>query len=1291
MDSAPPETLEQLRAEIQRLRARIATLEASSETAALITGHMPYEQPIWFDAVSDAIIVADTTWHVQAWNHAAEQLYGWSRAEAVGRAVSDVITVARHLDGQSRAVARQTLMTEGAWRGTFIHHAHDGRELMVEGVARAIIDAQGTLTGHIGINRDVTAQVTAQQATQRAAKRLQVLADASHAFAEAEADDQVVLEQIAHISADALVAGCVIRLCADDGPWLDTITVYDHDPALQTAVADHFLHTRIPLDGPNPAAVAVRSGQALLMPRIDPEVVRARVAPALWSALARVQVHSGMIAPLRAHGQILGVLSFARYAPEQPAFSQDDLTLAQDLADRAALAIHNMRLYRQAQAAQQAAAEAHARLDALINNMPSGIGYLDRDLCYQLVNPALAAINGRTPAEHLGRTLADLLPSLAQRLEPILRQVLTTGDAIRDRELHGRAHPQDSVARDWLISYFPVPGPAGEVAGIGVSITDITQSKRAAAALQASTAKLMAALESMTDAVFISDVDGRFIEFNHAFATLHKFKTKDACATTFAEYPAFLDAFSPTGAVIPLEQWAVPRALRGETAMNVECTLRRRDTGETWVASYSFAPIRDQDGTIIGSVVVGRDMTERMQAEVALRESEARYRTLFETMGQGVVYQDADGQIIDANFAAERILGQSLSQMQGRTSLDPRWHTIHEDGTPFPGTEHPAMVALRSGQEVSDVVMGVYHLATDAYRWISIQAVPQYLPRVTTPAQVYTIFEDITAQRTAQRALQIMHQQMEAIMESLDEGVIALRPDGSLAVLNAAARQFMLADADPTAAPATAQELIARSVMELCDADGQLIPRTKWPLMRVLHGEHFRNWDLRLRTPTVSEERWVSFSGMTIAAEDGRPALSIVARSDITQRKRDEAVVQAHAEALSRSNVELTRALRLKDEFLAMMSHELRTPLNAVLGITEALDEEIYGPISAQQRQALASVQESGRHLLGILSDILDLASIEAGQTTLDRVPIAVDDLCRSVLQLVEASAQQKGIRLRRSVEHGIAGVRADARRLTQILVNLLHNAVKFTPAGGSVGLDVSVGSGEDQIHFVVWDTGIGIAEADYARLFQPFTQVDGKLSRSYGGVGLGLTLVRRLVDLHGGSISLESTPGQGSRFTVSLSWADGENVAPVERREAWSHARAWTSPPRVVIADDHEPTLALYRELLTQEGCVVTVARTGTEAVAQVRATQPDVAILDIQMPEMDGLTAIRHIRADPEVGATPIIALTALAMPGDREACLAAGANAYLAKPVSLRTLIATITQVLTPDSVGEEPIGG
>jgi len=271
-------------------------------------------------------------------------------------------------------------------------------------------------------------------------------------------------------------------------------------------------------------------------------------------------------------------------------------------------------------------------------------------------------------------------------------------------------------------------------------------------------------------------------------------------------------------------------------------------------------------------------------------------------------------------------------------------------------------------------------------------------------------------------------------------------------------------------------------------------------------------------------------------------------------------------------------------------------------------------------------------------------------------------------------------------VMDGVLGVHADERRLIQILVNLLDNAVKFTPAGGTVGLEVTANQEQAYIMFTVWDTGIGIAEADYARLFQPFTQIDGRLARQYEGVGLGLTLVRRLVELHGGSISVTSTPGQGSRFTVSLPWSSEENVVPLTTKAPLTHLPTWTQAPRVVLAEDHEPTLTFYAELLTHQGCQVTVARTGAEAVAHVQAMHPNVVIMDIQMPGMDGLTAIQRIRATPNSAAVPILALTALAMPGDRERCLAAGANVYLAKPVSLRTLLATIQTMLAPPSAAD-----
>ncbi|NTV65234.1 MAG: HAMP domain-containing histidine kinase, partial [Oscillochloris sp.] len=267
---------------------------------------------------------------------------------------------------------------------------------------------------------------------------------------------------------------------------------------------------------------------------------------------------------------------------------------------------------------------------------------------------------------------------------------------------------------------------------------------------------------------------------------------------------------------------------------------------------------------------------------------------------------------------------------------------------------------------------------------------------------------------------------------------------------------------------------------------------------------------------------------------------------DITSRVQAEAAVRElnasldrqvveRTAALQQANADLSRALRLKDEFLSMMSHELRTPLSIILTQTESLLDDLYGPVEAPQRQALATIVQSGRHLLALLSDILDLARMTAGRIDLDRERINVALICEVVLQILAPTAQAKGIQLSHMLVPGTTEVYADERRLTQMLINLLDNALKFTPAGGSVALEVSTDPAHQQVHFSVWDNGIGIAPENQARIFAPFIQVDARLAREYTGTGLGLALVRQLVELHGGSISLVSALGQGSRFTVSL------------------------------------------------------------------------------------------------------------------------------------------------------------
>jgi PAS domain S-box-containing protein len=437
---------------------------------------------------------------------------------------------------------------------------------------------------------------------------------------------------------------------------------------------------------------------------------------------------------------------------------------------------------------------------------------------------------------------------------------------------------------------------------------------------------------------------------------------------------------------------------------------------------------------------------------------------------------------------------------------------------------------------------------------------------------------------------------------------------------------------------------------------------------------------------------WVRDSGRTERATDAILVYGVV--SDISERKEAEDAlteerallaqrVHERTAELSLANAELARAARMKDEFLAAMSHELRTPLNAVLGMSEALQEQVYGEMNEKQLNALARIEESGRHLLSLINDILDLARIEAGKLEPQIGPVHVSMVCEGSVHFVDKAARDKKIKIQVITEPDLI-IYADERRLKQVLVNLLSNAVKFTPAGGQVGLEVRVNSEKQAVDFTVWDTGIGIAKKDMKKLFQPFVQVDSRLSRQYEGTGLGLSLVYRMVEMQRGSVTVESTVGEGTRFTISLPYVSKQAQAPAPEASAEQTSEEMNIPnggtmPLILLAEDNEANITTMSDYLIARNFSLIVARNGAQVLERLRETKPQVILMDIQMPVMDGLEAIRHIRAGEEWAAIPIIALTALAMPGDREQCLAAGADEYLSKPVSLRQLVELIERLL------------
>ena len=455
-----------------------------------------------------------------------------------------------------------------------------------------------------------------------------------------------------------------------------------------------------------------------------------------------------------------------------------------------------------------------------------------------------------------------------------------------------------------------------------------------------------------------------------------------------------------------------------------------------------------------------------------------------------------------------------------------------------------------------------------------------------------------------------------------------------------------------------------------------------------------------LAVPIIRNEKLVALIGIGNKESDyAKEDIEIVERFadyawDITERKQMESQlaservqlarrVEERTADLSRANSNLARALRVKDEFLANMSHELRTPLNAILGLSESLGEQVAGPLNEKQQKYLTTINESGHHLLSLINDILDLAKIEAGQITLDINKVDINSVCQASLRMVKQLAQKKNQEVLFQIDGGLGLMWADERRLKQMIVNLLSNAVKFTPESGTLGLEVQGDRAGNKVTLTVWDNGIGINSRDMEKLFRPFVQLDTGLAREATGTGLGLTLVAQMARLHGGSVTVQSQPGAGSRFSIQLPWEPALAADAVTRLRNTGkfpaidpHAK---NKPTILLIEDTKEVVMMISDYLELAGYKIVTAQDGVDGITQAKLSHPNLILMDIQMPRMDGFETTQKLRSDPEFKDTPIIALTALAMSNDRQRCLDAGMDEYVSKPVNLKALTKMIRQFL------------
>lgn len=640
----------------------------------------------------------------------------------------------------------------------------------------------------------------------------------------------------------------------------------------------------------------------------------------------------------------------------------------------------------------------------------------------------------------------------------------------------------------------------------------------------------------------------------------------------------------------------------------------------------------------------------RMLREVEQRrQAERRLTVTLTSIGDGVITVDAQSRVTFLNPEAERLTGYASARAVGKT-LPEVFRIINEETRRT--VENPVDQVFRDGNVVG-LANHTLLIAEDGTETPIDDSAAPIRDDEGNIAGVVLVFRDVGTQRAAARA----RAHLAAIVENSGDAIVTKNLQGIIQSWNAGAERLF---------GYKPEEIIGKSVTVLFPSDR--LDEEAGILRRLHEGLPFQRFET-IRVAKDGRQIPVSLSISPIRDDEGR----IIGASKIIHDISEVVMARNAAE----------HASRMKDEFLATLSHELRTPLNAVLGYATLMR---MGSLNdAEFDEAAEIIERNARAQAQLIEDLLDMNRIVSGKISLDIQRVSVADVVNAALGTVRPTAEVKGVRIPQAVR-STAVVRADPSRLQQVVWNLLTNAVKFTPEGGEVRVEVRH---NDRVEIVVGDTGQGIDAEFLPYVFERFRQADATNTRRHGGLGLGLAIVRNLVELQGGTVRAASEgPNRGSEFTVSLPSADA-----VDRRasigDTWTSDKARVRPPsdadlsavRVLVVDDDRDAVALVERTLRKYGAEVVTAASAGEAVERLSEKQFDVLLSDISMPDEDGYSLIRRVR-EREQGRLrmPAAALTALAGAADRERALAAGFDLHLAKPIEpakLPTVIADLVR--------------
>jgi PAS domain S-box-containing protein len=871
---------------------------------------------------------------------------------------------------------------------------------------------------------------------------------------------------------------------------------------------------------------------------------------------------------------------------------------------------------------------------------------------------------------------------------------------------------------------------------------DISSRKSVEADLQTSQARLNGIINSAMDAIVTVDDNQRIILFNTAAEKMFAYPANQVIGQPLSLLMPERFQISHIDSFSSFEESNHP----GSTDRAMGTITGMRSSGEEFPVEASLS-IVETNGIKLFTAIL-RDVTARKESEAVVLNSERKYRELFENATVGMYRTSLDNPVIlEVNTHIGELLEMRKEEIIGKDAsiffADPAdWMHINDllmvqdrvnnfearintrSGIKiclFSVTAYPeenllegTLLDITARQQAETALRrrsGELELLLEAGRELSTSFYMKEVFAILYRYVARCVPMDMLIVSSFDPVLELIQcEYMGGPDGEIDSSAfppIPLEPEsmGTQSLVIRSGMPLLLPDFETQRRTATTSYLFDEDGTFVDDppADAERV-RSAILVPLIVDGrvagvlQVFSN---QLNAHTTDHLRFVEALIFRVAAAMSNAALFQRLQTELDERRQAEEnirLLNANLEKrvlertadLSRANTNLAQASRSKDDFLASMSHELRTPLSAILTLTESMQEGTYGTLSERMVKPVQIITESGQHLLNLINDILDISKIEAGKLEAQIATLDVETLCQSSLRLVRNQAFKKNQHIEFDFDPRVSVMQADPRLMKQMLVNLLINAIKFTHENGQIGLVVRGHPSENILKFTVWDTGIGIDTTHAHRLFQPFVQADSGLARQYGGTGLGLSLVYRMAELQGGGIYLESVPGEGSRFTVSMPWDEQEQAG----RSSYSMEPASSSQPEIsqptpsgderttnagmpllLIVEDHPGIQTTYADFLTQHNFNIIFAGNGVEAIQRVHDSRPDLILMDVQLPGMDGLEVTNRLRASNDFHDISILILTALAMPGDRERCLASGADDYLTKPVQLNQLIETI----------------